>query len=147
MRFNSNNQPDPANRRPRGAGKRSSALKAIRSRFDGEETEFYEELIKYAFGDGEKIKPNAQLMLAILQRVEPPIKSSMPLVNFKLNPKLSPLETINQINKLVAEGKLPIDYGSMFISNIKETIKIDEYVNVKNDVEEIKAELKRRGDS
>ncbi len=130
MPFNSDSQPKPTNRKPRGRGKKTSMLEALRLEIEGGETEFLQKVTRYAFGDGEKIKPNLQLMLAVLQRLEPPIKSTMPLVKFTFNTTLNPFQQAAQVTKAASEGKIPSDVAVNFMSLIQAMMKIKDITEI-----------------
>jgi hypothetical protein len=126
---------------PRGKGKKSLMLEAIRAHC-GTEGEFLLEVIKAAIGDPLKdIAPNPVLMNMVLQRIEPPMKSTMPLVEFEFTPTSKPHEQAAQVMKAAADGLIPPDIANMFVSSIASMMKIEEVTEIARRLESIEASL------
>lgn len=129
----------PKDRKPRGKGKRTLMLDAIKS-VCGSEKEFLEAVVRQAMGD-EETKPNPTLMTMVIQRIEPPIKSVMPFVEFDFNPKSSPADQASQVMKAAAEGKVSPDVANMFVSSIASMLKIEEITELQKRIEQIESQL------
>jgi hypothetical protein len=144
---NPKNQIDKDKRKdlpPRGKGKKTLMLEAVRATC-GSESEFLQKVVQTAIGD-DKAKPNMQLMTLVLQRIEPPMKSTLPLVNFEFNENSKPHEQAAQVMKAVSDGDIPADVGGMFVNCITSMLKIEEVTSIKEDIDEIKKALEEQGD-
>lgn len=111
---------------PRGKGKRASMLDAIREECKGGEAEYLRKVVKASIGNGKDIKPCAQLMQYVMQRIEPITKNVMPVVNFKYNAKGDPVQQIDSILAEIASGEMPADIGNVIVSMIQTRMKIKE---------------------
>lgn len=138
MAFDSENQPEK--RKPRGRGKRSLMLEAIRKEIEGGEIEYLKQIIRLSLGTGDG-KPNSHLQSMVLQRIEPPLKSTMPFVEFDFDEKSKPHEQAASIMKAVSAGKISPDVGHVFISSITSMLKIEEVTQIKKDIDSIKEML------
>lgn len=139
MQFDSERQPEE--RVPRGKGKKSLMLEAIRAHC-GSEDDFLREVVKAAIGDPiNEIAPNPVLMNMVLQRIEPPMKSTMPLVEFEFTPTSKPHEQAAQVMKAAADGLIPPDIANMFVSSIASMMKIEEVTEIAKRLESIEASL------
>lgn len=141
MQFNSEHQPEE--RAPRGKGKKSLMLEAIRAHC-GSEGEFLESVVRTAMGDPLSDPPrpaNAKLMATVIQRIEPPMKSTMPLVEFEFTPTSKPHEQAAQVMKAAADGLIPPDIANMFVSSIASMMKIEEVTEMAKRLESIEASL------
>ena len=143
MAFDSDNQPEMDSRKPRGKGKRTLMLDAIRSTVEGGEAEFLQQVVTVALGNGggEDAKPNPQLLTLVLQRIEPPLKSTMPLIEFEFDENATPSVQASQVMKAVSDGVIPPDVGQLFIGSISSMLKIEEVTVLKNDIDLIKEQL------
>lgn len=144
MAFDSNNQPEMDDRKPRGKGKKTLMLDAIRASVNGGEAEFLQEVVTIALGKngGEDAKPNPQLLTLVLQRIEPPLKSTMPLIEFDFDESASPSVQAGQVMKAVSDGVIAPDVGQLFIGSIASMLKITEVTELED---RIKA-LEEQGD-
>lgn len=141
MAFTSENQPEE--RKPRGKGKRTQMLEAIRESVEGGEKEFLKKVVSIALGNdgGEDAKPNPQLLTLVLQRIEPPLKSTMPLIEFEFDESATPSFQASQVMRAVSDGVIAPDVGQLFIGSIASMLKIEEVTEIKRDLEEIKEKL------
>ncbi len=128
---------------PRGRGKKSLMLEAIRATCKDED-EFLQRVVKAAMGDvfaDPPQPPNPMLMNMVLQRIEPPMKSTMPLVEFEFTPTSKPHEQAAQVMKAAADGLIPPDIANMFVSSIASMMKIEEVTEIAKRLESIEASL------
>ncbi|CAH9013330.1 coil containing protein, partial [Vibrio phage 199E37-1] len=134
MAFDSKNQPEMESRKPRGKGKRTLMLDAIRASVEGGEAEFLKEVVTIALGKGggEDAKPNPQLLTLVLQRIEPPLKSTMPLIEFDFDETATPSIQASQVMKAVSEGVIAPDVGQLFIGSIASMLKITEITDLED---------------
>lgn len=134
--FSSTNQP-----KGRGKGQKSLMLDAIRKVCKTEQ-EFLQEVVRVSIGDMDNdVAPNHTLLTLVLNRIEPPLKATSPMVNFEFNEKAKPHEQAAQTLKAVSEGNLSPDIGNMFVQSIKAMIDIEEYTDLKERIEEIEKSL------
>ncbi|AUR83700.1 hypothetical protein NVP1039O_01, partial [Vibrio phage 1.039.O._10N.286.55.A2] len=143
MAFDSNNQPEMDDRKPRGKGKRTLMLEAIRASIEGGEAEFLKEVVTIALGKngGEDAKPNPQLLTLVLQRIEPPLKSTMPLIEFDFDEGAIPSKQAAQVMRAVSDGVIAPDVGQLFIGSIASMLKIEEVTELKDRLSEIEKAL------
>jgi hypothetical protein len=128
---------------PRGKGKKTLMLDAIRDSVEGGEHEFLKQVVKIALGqDGsEESKPNPQLLTLVLQRIDPPVKSTLPLIEFEFNEKATPSEQAAQVMKAASDGTIAPDVANMFISSIASMLKIEEVTEIRKELDQIKEML------
>lgn len=127
--------------KPRGKGKQSLMLEAVRA-VCGSEQEFLKSVIAIGLGsiDGES-SPNPVLLTLALNRIEPPLKSVAPLVKFDFDSNAKPHEQANQVLIAIADGLIAPDIGQMFIGSIKSMIDIEEYTALKERIEKLEKAL------
>lgn len=126
---------------PRGKGKKSLMLEAIRGAC-GSEEEFLDQVIKIGLGDVKnEVAPNPTLLTLVLNRIEPPLKAIAPMVEFDFDPNAKPHEQANQILKAVATSQIAPDIGQMFVGSIKSMIDIEEYTDLKDRIEKLEKAL------
>ena len=123
----------------RGKGKKTLMLDAVRATC-GSEAEFLERVVEVAIG-GDDTPPNMQLMTLVLQRIEPPMKSTMPLVDFTFDSNLKPNDQASQVLQAASEGKIAPDVANIFISSIASMLKIDEVTELQKRLEAIEDSL------
>ncbi len=123
---------------PRGKAKKTLMLDAIRSVCKGGEQEFLEKLVTIGLGDVKKeIPPNPALLTLVINRIEPPLKSISPMVEFDFDSNDKPHVKADKILQAVSIGKLPPDIGQMFMASIKSMIDIEEYTDLKERIERL----------
>lgn len=124
---------------PRGKGKKSLMLDAIKS-VCGSEEEFLKQLITIGVGgwtkpeqkkDEEQAEPvfqspNPMLLNMVLNRIEPPLKSVAPMVKFEFDINGKPHEQALQVLDAMAKGDLPSDIGQLFVTSISSMLNIQE---------------------
>jgi hypothetical protein len=122
---------------PRGKGKKTLMLDAIRAEMDCEdgEHEFLREVVRIGLGRAINDKkdpgdPNPTLLNMVLSRIEPPLKSESALVEFEFDSKLNPHEQATQVLDAVAKGVIPPDIGQMFVTSIASMLKIQEITDI-----------------
>ena len=139
--FDKESQPDE--RKPRGKGKKSLMLDAIRE-VCTDEQEFLKQMVIIGIGGVTKISgpdeeeefeyknPNPMLLSLVLNRIEPPLKSVSPVYEFDFDPEGDHHKQAKQLLNAVAKGKLPPDIGNLLITSISSMLNIQE----KTDFEE-----------
>ena len=128
----------------RGRGKKSLMLDAIRDVCVSEQ-EFLKQVVSIGMGgqtlisapdaDEEEFEykqPNIMLLNMVLNRIEPPLKSVAPLIEFEFDIKGQPHEQALQVLDAMATGRIPSDIGQFFITSISSMLNIQE----KTDFEE-----------
>ncbi len=138
----------------RGKGKKSLMLEAIRD-VCGTEQDFLKQVVAVGLGgwtkpeqkeDEEEVEPvfqspNPVLLTLVMNRIEPPLKSISPMVNFEFNPNAKPHEQASQVLQAVANSEIAPDIGQMFVASIKSMIDIEEYTDLKDRIEKIEEAL------
>ncbi|MEH6451204.1 MAG: hypothetical protein V7765_21240 [Oleispira sp.] len=143
--FNKDNQPSPENRTPRGKSKKTLMLDAIRQHCGvdgkpGNEMDYLLDVIKASLGDplsDPPILPNPTLMTIVMSRIEPPLKSTSPLVEFEFSAKATPSEQASQVLTAAAKGEIPPDIAHTFVSAIASMLKIDEVTELQKRLESL----------
>lgn len=153
--YTSENQPEE--RKPRGKGKKTLMLDAIKDTC-GSEEEFLRQVVSIGVGGLTKIsapdedeeyeykQPNTMLLNMVLNRIEPPLKATSPMVEFEFDSESKPHEQASQVLKAVSNGQLAPDIGQVFISSIKAMIDIEEYTDLKQRIESIEKSLGLSGE-
>ncbi len=142
-RFTKDNQPE---HKPRGKAKKTLMLQAIRDQVEGGEEEFLKRVVEFSIGhngspeteDSPEIPPeppHPKLLALVLSRIEPPLKATMPMVEFDFDISAKPHEQAAQVVEAVSNGEISPDIGHMFISSIKSMIEIHEFTDLKNRIE------------
>ena len=141
VEFTSDNQPEE--RKPRGQGKKTLMLNAIRE-VCKDEQEFLKQVVSIGLGGVTKIsgpdedeefeykQPNPMLLNMVLGRIEPPLKSVTPTFEFDFDPEADLHKQAKQVLDAMAKGKIPSDVGQLFITSISSMLNIQE----KTDFEE-----------
>lgn len=140
MGFTADNQPPATSRRPRGRGKKSLMLQALRESTDhlGDELDYLKAVVRESLGycreneDGaiEWVPPNPVLMKEVISRIEPPLKSTMPILDIPISKKLTLLEKVDVIIDAILAGKIAPDTGTFCINAIKDHFDIREKVEL-----------------
>lgn len=138
---------------PRGKGKKSLMLEAIRSVCKNE-SEFLEGVVKIGLGgavdigvdeDGNQMtefRPaNPMLLSLVINRIEPPLKSVLPMVKFNFTKNAKPHIQAAEVMVAVSDGELTPDVGHMFVQSIKAMIDIEEGTALKDRIAEIEKKL------
>ena len=141
--FDKDKQPKPENRKPRGKSKRTLMLDAIRQYCGtkdkpGNEMDYLIAVIKASLGDpmtDPPLPPNPALMSIVMNRIEPPLKSTSPLVEFEFSAKATPSEQASQVLTAAAKGEIPPDIAHTFVSAIASMLKIDEVTELQKRIE------------
>jgi hypothetical protein len=108
----------------RGKAKKTLMLEAIRS-VCGSEDEFLRRVVAIALG-GDDNGPNVQLLTLALQRIEPPLKATMPLVEFDFDSSKPIHDQATQIVVAMSNGIIPSDVGSTIVNSLTSMMKIQE---------------------
>lgn len=140
--FSKDKQPDYKTRPRRGKAKQTLMLEAVRE-VCGSEEEFLQEVIKIGLGDQSKdIPSNPTLLTLAINRLEPPMKSVAPVVDFEFDKNAKPHEQATYVLDAISNGKIPPDIGVMFISAIKSLVDIEEYTMLKERIELLEESIK-----
>ena len=134
-----NPAPNTTEQKRRGKGKRVLMLDAIRDTCEGGESEYLKKVIEASLGDPlaePPIPPNPQLMNLVMNRIEPPLKGVMPVVEFDFTKSATPAKQASQILYAASKGIIPPDVAGMFISSVASMLKIDEITMIKAKLEE-----------
>ena len=134
-----NTEAQPEDRKPRGKGKKSLMLEAIREVCEDEQ-EFLKKVVAIGLGDSVD-GPNPTLLALVINRIEPPLKAIAPMVEFDFDTDAKPHDQANQILKAVANSQIAPDIGQMFIGSIKSMIDIEEYTDLKERIEKLEKAL------
>lgn len=125
---------------PRGKGKKSLMLEAIRSVCEDEQ-EFLRRVVTLGLGDGDELPANTALLTLVLNRIEPPLKATSPMVNFEFDDKAKPHEQAAQVLKAVADGNIAPDIGHMFVISISSMLKIQEITDIDERLKKMESEI------
>lgn len=135
----------PVGRAPRGKGKKSLVLDAIRAHCTtGGEDEYIQKVVEASLGDPSADPPipaNPQLITLLVNRIEPPMKSTMPLVEFDFKKGASPSEQASQIMYAASKGKITPDIAGLFISALSGMVKIQEFTDMTDRMEAIEKSM------
>jgi len=151
--FTSENQPDPEKKK-RGKAKKTLMLDAIRAQVEGGEEEFLKRVVEYSIGhnghpaieateEADAVDeilpspPHPKLLALVLNRIEPPLKATMPLIDFEFDISAEPHQQAAQVIDAVSKGDISPDIGHMFVSSIKSMIEIHEFTELKSRIEKI----------
>lgn len=135
-KFTSDNQPEPESKK-RGKAKKTLMLDAIREHC-GSEDEFLKGVVKAAVGtpkdpsdpDSVEIPPNHNLLTLVLNRIEPPLKATSPMVEFKFTKGAKPHEQAIEVMVAASQGIIPPDIANLFVSSIASMLKIKEITDI-----------------
>jgi len=129
---------------PRGKAKKTLMLEAIRD-VCGNEQDFLKQVVSIGLGgwtqpeqnkedQAEPVfqNPNPMLLNMVLSRIEPPLKSVSPMVEFEFDIKGKPHEQALQVIDAMSKGKIPSDIGQILVASISSMLNIQE----KTDFEE-----------
>ncbi len=146
----------PENRKemtPRGKGRKSLMLDAIRKACKTEAA-FLEQVVLVGMGGMVEVgvdedknpimeykPPNSMLLSLVINRIEPPLKSVLPMVKFNFTKNAKPHIQAAEVMVAVSDGELTPDVGHMFVQSIKAMIDIEEGTALKERIEEIEKKL------
>lgn len=137
--YSKDKQPKPEERKPRGKSKKTLMLDALRSHCKtGDEKEYLMAVIAASLGDplaDPPVLPNPALMAIVMNRIEPPLKSTSPMVEFEFNVNSSPSEQASQVMAATALGTIPPDIANLFVSSIASMLKIDEVTELQRRID------------
>ena len=115
----------------RGKSKKTLMLDAIKAECKSEE-EFLKGVVRAAIGDPEgQIPPNAQLMTLVLNRIEPPLKSVLPVMEFNFPIDGTAVDKSLAVVDAISKGEVPVDIGQTVIGIIKDSVIIEEATDLK----------------
>ena len=147
--FDKDNQPKDEARKPRGKGKKSLMLDAIRETCtNGDEMEYLKKVVAASLGDpttNPPTPPNPTLMTLVINRVEPPLKGVSPMVSFDFDPDAIPAVQASQAMAAAASGLIPTDIASLFVTSIASMLKIEEVTEIARRLSEIEKVLEANG--
>lgn len=137
--YSKDKQPKPEERKPRGKSKKTLMLDALRSHCKtGDEKEYLMAVIAASLGDplaDPPVLPNPALMAIVMSRIEPPLKSTSPMVEFEFNVNSSPSKQASQVMAAAALGTIPPDIANLFVSSIASMLKIDEVTELQRRID------------
>lgn len=134
--FSKDNQP-----KGRGKGKKSLMLEAVRS-VCKDEQEFLQKVVAIGLGDPiNDLAPNPTLLTLVLNRIEPPLKATSPLVEFEFEKDAKPHEQAIQVLSAVSGGKISADIGHMFVTSISSMLKIQEVTDIDERLKKMEAKI------
>ncbi|MCP4237887.1 MAG: hypothetical protein GY770_30685 [Aestuariibacter sp.] len=137
--YSKDNQPDKKARKERGKGKKTLMLDAIRSHCkSGDEKEYLIAVVEASLGDplaDPPVLPNPALMAIVMNRIEPPLKSTSPMVEFEFSEKATPSQQASQVLKAASLGLIPPDIMATFVTGISSVMKIDEVTELQSRIE------------
>ena len=114
---------------------RTKILEAL-ARAGKTEEDFYDGLV-----DRSDNPDDTFMIKELITRMSPVPKAVAPLVEFKFPKDAPPGIQAAHVLDAVANGIIPSDIGSMFITSIKTMIDIDEYTALKDRIAEIESSL------
>ena len=139
-KYSKDNQPDPCERKPRGKGKRTIMLEALKANGLNEQS-FFEQMVERAVsGDGDP-----QMMKEVAARLYQVPKSTLPIVEFDLSEDESPIEQARSILKAVAKGNISPDVGKILTDMIQISLNIMEVTQLAEEIEKIKEAMASDG--
>jgi len=112
---------------PRGKGKKTLMLEAIRAEYNSE-IEYFQAVV------AKSLTPeiNGTLVAQVLQRVEPPMKATLPKINFEFDVTLKPHEQVLQIVKATADGIIIPEAAQILINGITSVMKVKEITELED---------------
>jgi len=131
-KFTADNQPK---RKPRGKSEKTKFIDALKRKARTED-QFYELCIERAFDPDDNFA-----FKEILARLSPLSKAVAPTIEFDFPAGAKPYVQAQAIIKGIAEGIIPPDLGSKFISSIKAMVDIEENTDLKERIEKLEALL------
>lgn len=155
--FSSDNQ--PANRKPRGKDKRTLLLESLMAVVNVDEDGEYKEVVADK-DEAEKLfnmqlvkraltvkdPASAQLMKEMLERLYPTSKATLPAIEFPFREDGSASDKIEDVQKAVANGTLPVDMGNTMVNMIVAGIKVFEVTELAERLARIEEMLAKADD-
>lgn len=126
--------------RPKGIKNRKTL---IREKIEQFGPELMEIIKNAARGDGEAARPDMAAALALLARLDPPIRPRAEPVEFDLDTTLSASGQIKQVIQAVAEGALTIDEGQLICNMIRQRAEVSALEGAGDDSTQIVNALKQ----
>lgn len=146
--FSAENQPKNRGRKP-GPDKRTMILDSIRrlvpedkQGVDAEQF-FYDLLVGRALNFRDK--DSAQLLKELYARLAPQDKTTLPTIEFDMREDGTPSQKIDDIQKAVADGVLPVDMANTMVSMIVAGIKVFEVTEMAERLARIEEMLNGEG--
>lgn len=135
--------------KPRGKGRRNVILEAMKSTgvfgaseddtVDEAEQKYWQHICDISVKDDH---PDRQMYSKILSdKVAPTFKPSLERVKFDLDTTKSSSDQSTQILNAIAVGEIPADVGKMLIDAIANIVKIDEYTELKDRIDNLEGVL------
>lgn len=143
VEFNSEYQPDPENRKPRGPGKRNQLLKAL-DRLGYSEEKFYDVMVMAALGlteDESILKLQSYAFPEVAKRLYPIPKQVAPTVTFDYPKDGTLMDKANAIELAISDGMIPPDIGVSLISVLSHVARIEEESELKESIRRIQEHL------
>lgn len=155
--FSKDNQPEGRGRR--GKDKRTLLLESLMAVVNVDESGEYAEvvadkeaaermfnmqLVKRAMNVRDSA--SAQLMKEVLDRLYPTTKATLPAIEFPFRENGSASEKIEDVQKAVADGTLPVDMGNTMVNMIVAGIKVFEVTELAERLARIEEMLAKADD-
>lgn len=119
-------------RTPRGKGKKTLMLDAIRAEYKTEK-EYLQAVVNKSLTP----EINPTLVSLVVNRIEPPMKSTLPKINFEFDVNLKPHEQVLQIVKATADGQIIPEAAQILINGITSVMKIKEISDLEDRIKEL----------
>jgi hypothetical protein len=117
---------------PRGKGKKTLMLEAVRATY-GTEKEYFQAIVNSSLTP----EINSTLVAQVLQRIEPPMKATLPVINFEFDVTLKPHEQVLQIVKATANGEIIPEAAQILINGITSVMKIKEISDLEDRIKDL----------
>ena len=155
--FSSDNQPKERGRR--GKDKRTLLLESLMAVVNVDDAGDYKEVVSDK-DEAERMfnmqlvrralnvrdSASAQLMKEVLDRLYPTSKATLPAIEFPFRENGSASEKIEDVQKAVAEGTLPVDMGNTMVNMIVAGIKVFEVTELAERMARIEEMLAKADD-
>lgn len=126
--------------KPRGKGKRSLLLNAIKSVTGDDEEAFYRKIVERAINPEDSA--SSALMKEILSRMYPASKPTMPLVKFNFPANGTPVEKVAALEVAIANEEIPSDVAKTMIEIMKMGLEIQQVTEFEDRIKAIEDRLK-----
>lgn len=140
-KFDSENQPAPESRKPRGKDKRTLILEAL-ERSGVTEEGFYDRLVAEALApQGEDGKTNQVAFQELWKRFHPVPKPVAPTVQFEYPINGTLVDRARAIESGIAEGIIPPDIGVSLLNALGQVAKAEEVTELLERISKIEEAL------
>ena len=147
VEFNSEYQPNPENRKPRGKGKRNQLIAAL-ERMGHTEESFFDLMVMAALGSTEDeaiLKLQSYAFPEVAKRLYPIPKQVAPTVEFDYPKNGTLKEKASAIEAAISDGLIPPDIGVNLISVLTGVAKIEEVTELVARLDRLEELFKNQG--